>query len=200
MKTEINASVFVKSYWNYYIELEEHVKETQRYVDFDSKNNSTFSIEYIKLLQAICSEIDVVGKVIASYVNAGFVNDRKANINKWGFEVQQVFTDISEIKVVFWNDFELQPWKKWKYIQGKKGPILAEKAETPTWWNDYNAVKHRRTDIEKKTRPNYTRANLKSVSTALSALFVLEKLFLEYLFEQEKNTVMVQNSRLFRMK
>lgn len=202
MKKEINARTFVKSYWNYFLELEEHVRETERYVEFDSKNNSTFSIEYIKLLQAICSEIDVVGKVIASYLNPQFGCDKNTNITKWGYEVQQTLTNLSSTTVQFWGDFDIVPWDKWHYIkkEGKNRPQLADKAQTPKWWNDYTAVKHRRTDIEKSGRPNYTRANLKSVSYALAALFILERVFLDYLRDKEKINIQFQESHLFRMK
>ena len=65
MKSEITTSQFIKSYWNYYLELEDQLIQTKRFVDFDISNYKTFSIEYLKLLQATCSEIDVVAKIIA---------------------------------------------------------------------------------------------------------------------------------------
>ena len=58
MNTEITSQVFVRSYWNYYIELEDQLLATKRFVDFSDANFKTFSIEYLKLLQATRSEID----------------------------------------------------------------------------------------------------------------------------------------------
>ena len=46
--------------------LEEQFLDTQRYVEFDYVNNGrAYSIEYLKPFKAVCSEIDVVGKVLA---------------------------------------------------------------------------------------------------------------------------------------
>lgn len=46
--------------------------ETQKYVEFCVDTRSTFSVEYLKLFQDVCSEIDVVGKVLAKAVNPLF--------------------------------------------------------------------------------------------------------------------------------
>ena len=43
----MNANEFIKNYWLYYVELEKQVWATQRFVAFDTKNNATFSMEYI---------------------------------------------------------------------------------------------------------------------------------------------------------
>ena len=61
-----NLQSFIKSYWEYFLELEEQLIETKRYVAFDKANAKTYSIEYLKLYQAVCSEIDVVAKEISS--------------------------------------------------------------------------------------------------------------------------------------
>ena len=76
--------VFLKSYWSYYIELESQFIETKRYVEFSTDNQKTYSVEYLKLYQAVCSEIDVVGKEIAQRVNPNFTVDTRTNIQKWG--------------------------------------------------------------------------------------------------------------------
>ena len=60
---------FIKHYWQYYKELEDEIIATRRYVDFDQGNFSTFSVEYLKLYQTICSEIDVLGKAIAHEID-----------------------------------------------------------------------------------------------------------------------------------
>ena len=43
-------SKFVASYWNYYLELEEAFKQTQKYVAFDRHNDRTYSVEYLNCL------------------------------------------------------------------------------------------------------------------------------------------------------
>ena len=113
-KPEVNFQIFIKSYWNYFLELEQQFSDIRRYVDFSSKNNNTFSMEFLKLLQAVCSEIDVVAKVIDTYVDENFKGTR---INEWGYSLQQTFPEIQAKKVVFNDDYIVEPWKLWKYIK-----------------------------------------------------------------------------------
>lgn len=113
----------LQEYWNYYIELESQVCKTRRYISFDVANYSTYSVEYIQLLQAICSEIDVVGKVIAQLSNPNFKVDRSTNINKWGFEVQTAFSDIASKTVYFDNTVEIVPFEKWRYEKNEKNGL-----------------------------------------------------------------------------
>lgn len=111
MKNEITISQFIKSYWNYYLELEEQLIQTKRFVDFDVSNYKTFSIEYLKLLQATCSEIDVVAKIIAEKFDPNFSKLDNKNIQKWGFVIQSHFNEIQKKKVSFLNDFYITPWQ-----------------------------------------------------------------------------------------
>ena len=115
MKSEITTSQFIKSYWNYYLELEDQLIQTKRFVDFDISNYKTFSIEYLKLLQATCSEIDVVAKIIAEKLDPTFLNLKSKNIQKWGFVIQKHFKEIQSKEVSFLNDLHITPWKNWAY-------------------------------------------------------------------------------------
>ena len=63
---------FLKNYWRYYKELEIELLSTSRYVEFVEDNFSTYSVEFLKLYQAVCSEIDVIGKMMAFQVNSSF--------------------------------------------------------------------------------------------------------------------------------
>ena len=125
---EITLTQFIKSYWNYYLELEEQLIQTKRFVDFDISNYKTFSIEYLKLLQAACSEIDVVAKIIAEKFEPSFSKLDNKNIQKWGFVIQKYFKEIQHIKVCFLNDFCITPWQNWEYEQykDKKNSIRLE--------------------------------------------------------------------------
>lgn len=49
----MNVTTFKKSYWNYFLELEEQLISTKRFVTFDKNNFKSFSIEYLKLFQAV---------------------------------------------------------------------------------------------------------------------------------------------------
>ena len=196
----MNINDFVTNYWNYYVELEHKFINTQNYVTFHKRNYGTFSNEFVELLQIICSEIDVVGKIIAKECNSSFVINKKTNINKWGYEIQKVFPTIQNAKVIFRSEYELTPWRNWFYtINRKKRIVLDESknAKSPYWWKAYNKVKHERTSIGACNLPNYMQANLKNVVSALSALYILEINMLDYYSKTKK--VDYESSRLFKM-
>lgn len=74
----MNRNEFCKHHWEYYLVLENDFLITERFVSFDlgenyiydgndhevAGNSMTFSNEYIKQYQAICSEVDVILKSI----------------------------------------------------------------------------------------------------------------------------------------
>lgn len=188
---------FLKSYWDYYLDLEEQLLETRRFVAFDKKNKSSFSVEYLKLYQAVCSEIDVVGKEMAVSVNTKF-KPEKSNIQKWGYEIQQKYPHLKDDLVKF-NDSEIiQPFKDWEYevsisksgahnlrIRDGKNPIK--------WWRDYNKVKHNRTGLVEGTN-NFELANQQNLIAAFSALFLLETIHIQSIDSDAK----YQKSKLFK--
>lgn len=203
MNTEITRSNFIRSYWNYYIDLEDQLISTKRFVDFDKSNNKTFSIEYLKLLQAVCSEIDVVAKIVAEWHDPEFKALKSKNIQKWGYAIQTAFPNIERISVLFNNDYSVTPWEKWAYEMylNERGYIsyrLIKGKKTPEWWTAYNKVKHERTSAYGNEQTNYVRANLENLVSAMAALYLLETLFLSGLGEQNGIDTH-EKSRLFQM-
>ena len=88
-----------KNYWEYYRELEDDFLATRKYVSFHEANASTFSLEYLKLFQAVCSEIDVVGKAMAAACNQEFKPESSANnIYKWWYEIQEMYRCYEDAK------------------------------------------------------------------------------------------------------
>lgn len=175
---------FVRNYWVYFIELENQLLETKKYAEFDSKNK-VYSREYLQLFQAICSEIDVIGKELASLINSGFVIDTNTNIKRWGYEIQKKYPDIKDTLVVFNAYMIQQPFKKWEYVENittdvngvKKRNLKLVYDKAIQWWKDYNTVKHRRLGLVSNTK-NYQLANQKNVILAFSALYILETLMM----------------------
>ena len=189
----------IRNYWNYYLELESELVQTKRYVEFSEINKGVFSIEFLKLYQAICSEIDVVGKYIASFLDKDFDNKNKG-INNWWFILQNklcVSTDVNNyynpskihlnvraVKVFnYLMGKEYSPWKGYEVeeYKNKKGVFrlkLKNGSSTPKWWSDYNSVKHHRTE---KTNGclNFSKANLNNVCESIAALYILELAVIE---------------------
>lgn len=200
----INIDEFIKNYWNYYIELEDQLLQTKKYVEFNKSNYKTFSIEYLKLLQATCSEIDVVSKIIAEDYDENFKKSDNKNIQVWGLYLHKVFPDIEEIAVTLLNEGTIIPWKNWDYetFYDKKNRFryrLKKGKETPVWWTAYNKVKHERTSLYEEGKTNYSRANLENLILAMSALFILETLFIEKMTEIQELPNFFQSSKLFEI-
>ena len=64
--------------------LEDRFLETEKYVEFDlSYNGKVYSMEYMMLLQAICSEIEVVGKTYAKLCDKNFKATKYTGLNEW---------------------------------------------------------------------------------------------------------------------
>lgn len=196
-------------YWKYYISLEEQFLETTRYVEFDYINNgNTYSMEYLKLFQAVCSEIDVVGKALASVVDATFKPTKNTGINEWWYFVTKEDTSLMERKCNLLGERDLQPWMNYKVVknenQGAKKYILdmaaSPKSKTPSWWNDYNSVKHNRTGRFDKHSTNYAKANLRNLFQAFSALFVIEVELMKKMYKKGENeSISIEaESKLFK--
>ena len=176
-------SKFVSSYWNYYLELEEAFKQTQKYVAFDRHNDRTYSVEYLKLIQAVCSEIDVVAKEIAEHFDPNFCTIQKPNITHWGYVIINNMPQIAKARIYFTNGYVVKPWDKFGYTQypDKNGNIrykLLPNCSTPSWWSDYNKMKHQRTSRNSDGEINFVKANLKNMVLSLAALYSLEWLYM----------------------
>jgi len=177
--------IFERSYWQYYLELEEQLMRTRRYIAFDEVNFNTYSIEYLKLYQAVCSEIDVVGKEIAFQIDSSLHQQKNIVLNRWWYVVLPEFGDaLKNGEVTFYRTYSLSPWKNFETVKSinKRQSVcyvLADSAKTPPWWTAYNKVKHQRTSIDKQSnRIYFTKANLRNVSNAYAALYLLEKSYL----------------------
>lgn len=199
--SELTPNIFIKSYWNYYLELEEQFITTKKFAEFDISNYSTYSIEYLKLLQAVCSEIDVVAKVLSEENYPDFRNIKKKNIQKWGYYLQLSYPNLENSSIIFNGDYEIQPWSNWKYEKSinKQEHIrykLSTGKKTPFWWIAYNKVKHERTTYSKNSKINYSQANQKNLIYSLSALFILETFYLDSV----ENTISCpyRKSKLFK--
>ena len=197
----MNLEIFFKSYWNYFLELEENLLQIQRYINFERNNWKVYSNEFIKLLEVIGAEVDTIAKEIVLYKEP---NKKEVNgIAEWGYEIQQLIENIDSIKIIFNGEEVITPWNNWKnkkYINknGKECYKLEKGKQNPEWWISYNKVKHERTAM-KNGKHNYERANLDNIINALGGLYILETYFKEEL-ENDFNVVITKYSKLFNYK
>lgn len=158
---------FLNTYWRYYELLETDFKNSIRYVSLDEKNYNTFSVEYARLLQAICSEIDVLFKELCSCLNK-----KGNNISDYADILLKNDSTIPDRIIylkMYHRGFEICPFKNWK------------KGNAPTWWGSYNEIKHHR-------KENMQKANQKNVLYALAGLFLLENILLKNIILENKET------------
>ena len=105
-------------------------------------------------------------------------------------------------KCVLFGEHVFQPWKNYSIVkntrEGAKKYVLGPHAKTPLWWNDYNSVKHDRTGRYERHSLNYSKANLKNLFYAFSALFSLEIKLMEIAKTHDDDTISTgMESQLF---
>ena len=111
---------FIKTYWRYYLILEQRVQKIEKYVEFVEDNRKTYSVEFIGCLMEIGSEIDVVMKNICGFPE----NDRKT-IKEYAPLIHEKYGEIKEQEVRIEPDipekmsklFEAVQWEA-KWIEG----------------------------------------------------------------------------------
>ena len=132
--------------------LEEDFAQTTRFVEIDKRNHATFSLEFVKLLLSVGSEVDVVCKELCHHIDN---SNNPKNINEYKEIILGKFPLISTTPVMLTRYKEkIIPWKSWS------------KGSNPEWWKAYNNVKHHR-------NKNYNDANQVNVMHAMSAHLVL---------------------------
>lgn len=168
---------YISKYWNYYLNIERSIMELENYITFDERNFNCFSIEFIKMFQMICSEIDVVLKLITSKSSMKGYKEYLLN-NEYKEIVNSEANLILKINLSF-NPFSLLD--------------LNTKLK---WWEEYNNVKH-----DRLKNDNYTQANLKNVLESLAALYILESFYYNIKFykkdENSNYSVPTPKSKLF---
>lgn len=148
------------NYWKYYKMLEEKFVESLKYVELDSENYDTYSIDFANQLNSIGSELDVFFKVVSKFK----LDDRKT-IADYYDEINKFYPNIKNQEIVICDkrNIKIKPFELWN------GECTAQSLE---WWVAYNNIKHGRVI-------NMRDANLKNVLNILGALFILEM----YLFK-----------------
>jgi hypothetical protein len=142
----------VEPHWNYLLAIERDVDRLARFVEFDERNFSCFSVEIARVLLAAAAEVDVVCKQVCRRINTASSAD---NIHGYRDEIVPAFPKIPAFPVLLPRfGLRLTPWDEWNKQRG-----------VPYWWTAYNKIKHQR-DSE------YHRAHLKNALNAAAGLFV----------------------------
>jgi hypothetical protein len=154
-------------YWDYYQSLEKDFLATKRYVDFNDRNLSIYSIEYARIILTACAELDMVFKELCLRIS-----DRKCkNITQYRKTILSEYQDFNLRKrKIAYFDWEVQPFKIWNLETG----------DNPEWWRSYNAVKHERSE-------SFHRASLRNAIYSLAGLQIV--LFALYKIDNNEDNV-----------
>lgn len=157
-------------HWHYFLSIENDILKISDYVELHSENYKVFSTELTKIYLTICSEIDVIIKLLAEKCDVNLWNTIKNQNPKKihpDMEIYKSFLNISipyisEIKIELPQyELSITPW------------LNLKNDFSPEWWDKYNKVKHSRDK-------HYRFGNLKNVLHSAAGLLVLLLLYYGY--------------------
>jgi len=154
-------------HWKYLLTLDSDLHKVSRFVEISEQNYKTYSIEFVRILLAAGSEIDVVAKLLCKLLDAGLIckniNDHRELITNRFPKFHSMSIDISDCGI------KLKPWGRWSSSQN------------PVWRKAYNDVKHKRDS-------HFSDANLENTLNAVAGLMVITWYFMR---EEEKQMLNV---------
>ncbi|WP_298025159.1 hypothetical protein [uncultured Dysosmobacter sp.] len=174
MITSATLFNFQRQYCAYYRTLEEDFVATEKYLTVNKDNFSAYSNEFVKLLQATCSELDVMLKGLCRLIDPKFKGETINTYCKCILDSNPHFVraNVSLIRV---QEIMLAPWGEWHCTEKSvtNGKVVIE-VDNPNWWTMYNKIKHDRTKVcPSSKKPYYKYANQENVLNALAALYIV---------------------------
>jgi hypothetical protein len=140
-------------HWSFFEAIDADLHEYSRYIEFDARNFAAYSVNFARLYLSICSEIDVVLKMLCKHLGQPA---QGSDINHYRDVITQKYQNFGTSRVLVRPMNRLfVPWSEWK----------TPKKDNPAWWRSYNDVKHERNVY-------FTEANLKNVLLSASGLLV----------------------------
>ena len=165
--------------WAFYLRLEKDFIESLNYVEFAEDNFTAYSIEFERMLLAVCSEVDVLCKLLCKEIAP---TESPSKILEYA-NILCGYNDFSVCEVRFEKTGEI--FKPFSNLTT---------TDTPTWWKAYNKVKHERTDDD-----NYKKGNLENVFKSLAALYALNRYYCRKIATSSVFNEPVPKSQLFNM-
>ncbi|MBP0612325.1 hypothetical protein J8J42_04600 [Chryseobacterium sp. cx-311] len=157
-------------HWNYLLALEQDIIRVADYIELSEDNFNTYSVELLKLNLSIGSEIDVVLKLLCEAYSP---QEKFSSIKDYKNCINDRMPDlIIESTSIPRYNLEFRPFNE-------IGIDTHDGYHSPSWWQDYNRIKHHRNS-------DYKKANLKNVLYSFSAL-LLANLYLVVKLNQLKN-------------
>jgi hypothetical protein len=149
-------------HWSLFEVIDEDLHAFSRQVEFAEANFATYSVILARLYLSVCSEVDVVAKLLCQRIGATLPD--RPNIDHYRDKLVPQYPNLAVLPIALkpMPGKILTPWDSWN------------NGRNPAWWSEHNDVKHQR-DL------HFAKANLGNVLSAGAGLFVL----LIYLYHSE---------------
>jgi len=149
----------VLNHWKYFLSLEKDLVNLKNFVEIHQDNYATYSFELSKVLQLSCSEIDSICRLLCKVIDPqnDFPNEdtRSGNIAEYKRIILEKYPKFTQSEILIPDLGEkILPWDEWS------------SKNSPSWWEEYNKVKHYRHSCFKY-------ANLKNTLYSMSSLMVV---------------------------
>jgi hypothetical protein len=165
---------FILNYWNYFLSLENELIDIERIIPFDNINSHTFSMHYMKIYFSLCSEIDVILKDFIEFNGWFSFSKTDGNFGKYKEIILNQIPNFANEVIIFLDKEEIMPFNNWN------------SNVKPTWWDDYNCIKHNRT-LKFNGIESYKKANQENIINAFCALYQIEMYFYKYIIDKNNN-------------
>jgi len=154
-------------HWSLFEVIDEELHSFSRHVEFDKANFATYSVTLLRLYLSICSEADVVAKLLCLRVGATLPD--RPNMDHYRKFLSPKYPNLSTVRVTIRPmAYEITPWQTW------------QENKNPDWWDKHQLVKHQRHQF-------FSDANLRNVLQAAAGLLV----FLVYSHQPELWTLKI---------
>jgi hypothetical protein len=131
VKPKAKPSVSLQ-HWAFFETIDEDLHEYSCYLEFHKDNFKAYSVNLVRLYLSICSEIDVLLKVICDKLGQPA---KDSSITHYRAVISKQFRNFGHFRVLIRPMGQVAfPWLKWR--PKSKGQ--------PEWWHNYNNVKHER--------------------------------------------------------
>src|ERR1035437_271699 len=139
-------------HWQFFESVDDELHSLSRIIEFAPENFPTFSVHLTRLYLSVCSEIDVVAKLLCTRIAP---TEIPKSVNEYRSLITAKFSNFSQLRIEMpSHELDFQPWLSWS------------SGNNPQWWKSYNDVKHERSKY-------YRDANLGNVLESTAGLLVL---------------------------
>jgi len=103
-------------HWSFFEAIDADLHEYSRYLEFDERNFTAYSVNLVRLYLSICSEIDVVLKMLCKQL--GEPTQRGSDINHYRAVITQKYPNFGNVRVLIHPmNRPVWPWIEWKTLK-----------------------------------------------------------------------------------